>query len=490
MSGSSTSTGADDAPLDCVRRWGRAVEVLRAGGEHRCADDLERFFAHAQTGARLEVVLGFVATSGGEQWWSLEHKEVRDQAVGEILDRCEAESLARRFDRARFELKRYERDLWPDDRRLAVMPPAWTGTLRGLAFTAFRRHTARDSQTPFPLSDRWLSEIWKRHCSKSEIERSQPTEVDAESSPMAPFNCSLSSETTGYVMDLTLKAIRKLLNGGGTIAGLEGLRAAILAIEVEQDDLKRLANSFPAQPERAALEDDAEQKLLSLATREKETYARLEANDVRIARLRERLAEVTFADRSKQWDGERDALIQETADAVASLKQTSEKFRKIAEHRNRLSRSFDRELRQIPVPGFIVNMLDTKPWLASIEQPLQRCREHPPILAPVIARPPANGPAAFYGAGDALRPVPKVSVTAPPPRTATTAPPAAKPLPTMRRRYNDVAREGECRVLVMRPGYQTPDGRQCSNGDIVSLPVEIADAAVKNGAVEYAEGAS
>jgi hypothetical protein len=161
--------------------------VLRAGGEHRCADDLERFFAHAQTGARLEVVLGFVATSGGEQWWSLEHKEVRDQAVGEILDRCEAESLARRFDRARFELKRYERDLWPDDRRLAVMPPAWTGTLRGLAFTAFRRHTARDSQTPFPLSDRWLSEIWKRHCSKSEIERSQPTEVDAESSPMAPL---------------------------------------------------------------------------------------------------------------------------------------------------------------------------------------------------------------------------------------------------------------------------------------------------------------
>jgi hypothetical protein len=63
------------------------------------------------------------------------------------------------------------------------------------------------------------------------------------------------------------------------------------------------------------------------------------------------------------------------------------------------------------------------------------------------------------------------------------APPPMKP----RELFRDQAKPGEVLVSVMKAGYEAPDGRQCTVGDQISVPVKIAEQAVRNSAVVYAD---
>ena len=70
----------------------------------------------------------------------------------------------------------------------------------------------------------------------------------------------------------------------------------------------------------------------------------------------------------------------------------------------------------------------------------------------------------------------------PQPKATNQEPLPARPL------FDDVPKDGERRVTIIRSGYETPDGRQCRNGDCVALPTPLAESVVKRGAAEYAEG--
>lgn len=64
----------------------------------------------------------------------------------------------------------------------------------------------------------------------------------------------------------------------------------------------------------------------------------------------------------------------------------------------------------------------------------------------------------------------------------------AEPAPTKKRDpISETAGKGEVQVQVVRAGYESPSGKQCATGDVVAMPVEMATAAVRNGAVNYLE---
>ena len=57
-------------PIDHVRGWRPALELLRANGFVDQADRFEAYLTAARNGAKLDRTLGFIGDRGGEQWWS------------------------------------------------------------------------------------------------------------------------------------------------------------------------------------------------------------------------------------------------------------------------------------------------------------------------------------------------------------------------------------------------------------------------------------
>ena len=90
---------------------------------------------------------------------------------------------------------------------------------------------------------------------------------------------------------LQAKKIRALLNGGAAAAGVDGLRAAVDAIAAEIAVHKREIVEIPKLRGEAALADDGEARCAALTARETELCAAIEVAEIRIARLREKLAE-------------------------------------------------------------------------------------------------------------------------------------------------------------------------------------------------------
>ena len=120
------------------------------------------------------------------------------------------------------------------------------------------------------------------------------------------------------------KTIRSLLNGGGTAAGVKGLRKAIAEIESELDGHRRELDQIPAKRADAALADDAEKAIEALRARENQLYNALEVGEVRLGHLRERLNELTRDDRQKDFTARRAAIIEASENAVAAVRSLHE----------------------------------------------------------------------------------------------------------------------------------------------------------------------
>ena len=87
------------------------------------------------------------------------------------------------------------------------------------------------------------------------------------------------------------KKIRHLLNGGAAAAGVDGLRAAIDAIAAEVAVHKAELGQIPKLRGETALADDAEAQCAALTARETHLYSAIEVAEIRIEKLRAKLAE-------------------------------------------------------------------------------------------------------------------------------------------------------------------------------------------------------
>ena len=93
---------------------------------------------------------------------------------GKAIDSCPGENQSRRLDAARRELRDYQRQEWPQDRKRGGVPASHRGTRRELLFVAFSAHEWMDAKREFPMGDDQLGGVWLNHCSG---EGSFPAEI-------------------------------------------------------------------------------------------------------------------------------------------------------------------------------------------------------------------------------------------------------------------------------------------------------------------------
>ena len=189
------------------------------------------------------------------------------------------------------------------------------------------------------------------------------------------------------------KTIRSLLNGGGTAAGVKGLRKAIAEIENELADHRReLDQVIPAKRTEAALGDDAEKTIEALRAREDQLYNLLEVGEVRLGRLRERLNELTRDDRAKDFTARRAAIIEASDRVALTIRAVHEAaVSLIATREAAASAGFASEVQQIPLMPFVVNIVDPLPLLDPFELAMAHYRETAPILrTPASPAPTGN----------------------------------------------------------------------------------------------------
>lgn len=65
---------------------------------------------------------------------------------------------------------------------------------------------------------------------------------------------------------------------------------------------------------------------------------------------------------------------------------------------------------------------------------------------------------------------------------ASTAAPKLERVPLVPTRAPEA---GEAEIIIVRTGYEAPNGQQCASGDRLIVPSEIATAAVRNGAADF-----
>ena len=323
---------------------------------------------------------------------------------------------------------------------------------------------------------------------------------------------------------LLAKKIRSLLNGGGTAAGVPGLREAIGMLEAEMEVHRAELGEIPARRGVAALADDAEKELAALTAREDHLYAAIEVAQHRVAALRERLDELTASDRQADFSKRRDAIVEASVVAAAGIRESHEKVAKLIELREAArADGFERDVNAIPLLPHIVNLADPAPALDPFELALDHYQQRKPEVVAVLAARQPSGPkfgsGSYGGTGfsdrhdrapgslahpvvlneapasaagrklDADRSLPMVTgkdgLSLQRPQTLAPQPP--QPPKKQRRLYNEPAGNGKRRVRIDRSDYETPDGRQCRVGDIVALPIEVAQSVVERGAGDFAD---
>jgi hypothetical protein len=82
------------------------------------------------------------------------------------------------------------------------------------------------------------------------------------------------------------KAFENLMNGGAAVAGVDGLEAAILSIQGEQQECRRELSMLPTKRADAILADNSDATLDKLERRENLLYRSMEKGDLQIAELR------------------------------------------------------------------------------------------------------------------------------------------------------------------------------------------------------------
>ena len=194
--------------------------------------------------------------------------------------------------------------------------------------------------------------------------------------------------------------------------------------------------------------------------------------------LDEQLHTAKVSKHKADWLTRRKQILEAATSWVVAARESGETLRYLLGLINDAgSAGFQTEINHLPKPPNLFR-LDEYPlqtveaFALAIEHGWNVPAVDPPKAAAtaVAARVPPRASAPFQG----RRP--------PQPKATNPEPPQARPL------FDDVPKDGERRVKIIRSGYETPDGRQCRNGDCVALPTPLAESVVKRAAGEYADG--
>jgi len=185
-------------------RLRRLADHARACGDDDFAEGFELYLAKAPAGLSLDRALGLTVERGGERWWSVEHRQRRDEAIREFFVRyCPGATDARRRATLQHELRRYERKYWKIDKRL--MPS--TGTPRALLALAFHEHESLDAHRPFPTSDNQMPRILANHCAADRKSLHEISTVDGEGRSRP--NDSTKGETHHAGIEISITSQRR-----------------------------------------------------------------------------------------------------------------------------------------------------------------------------------------------------------------------------------------------------------------------------------------
>lgn len=287
------------------------------------------------------------------------------------------------------------------------------------------------------------------------------------------------------------KRIRSLLNGGAAQAGVKGLQEAIAAIEADMAAHRRELAEIPGKCADAALADDGAAQVAALRSREEKLYAELEVAGIQVGRLRDKLRDQVDHARRDLIDRHRRqsrAAHEEAIPVILAAIAANEKMRLTYEAAERELGAGD-AARLVGnftflLPGFTTEVFNHYVAVTRRDGEAAASRAAPVQVAPAVNA-PRFSPGA-YGLGDTARREKNSAPRQAMPNRPASPPP--QPAPPPRPLFNDVvAGEGECRVRVVRSGYEHPDGRACSTGDVIALTKIIAHSAVAAGACEFAD---
>jgi hypothetical protein len=267
--------------------------------------------------------------------------------------------------------------------------------------------------------------------------------------------------------------IRKLLNGGARAAGVKGLQAEIEKLEAQASEIKRDLATIPVRRAAVNLEDDPVRSRADLKALEESHYETLEIIADRQTRLRAKLVEIR--------DAEKHDRIKLFNSAIFDAKEKLEIAIKAAIAANEHAQAaFDgamvefgqdahRLFPNVRYAGFVTSD-GLEYWRQNLRTMTQPPRQAAPII-PMVSSTNRN-----------VRPSSSFQHAV---RLGEEAAQPPKKLPRVQIR--ETAREGEILVSVVRAGYESPSGKQCTAGDIVAMSAENAKTAVRNSAVSYLE---
>jgi hypothetical protein len=268
--------------------------------------------------------------------------------------------------------------------------------------------------------------------------------------------------------------IRKLLNGGARAAGAKGLQAEIEKLEAQANEIKRDMATIPVRRAAVNLEDDPVRSRAELRALEESHYETLEIIADRQTRLRAKLVEIR--------DAEKHDRIKLFNSAIFDAKEKLEIAIKAAIAANEHAMAaFDsamvefgqdahRLFPNVRYAGFV-----TSEGLEYWQQNLRTITEPPRQAAPIVQM-------VSNSSNRNVRPASSFQ------HAVRLGEEAARPPKKLRVPICETAREGEILVSVMRAGYESPSGKQCTAGDVVAMPIDMAKTAVRNSAVAYIEG--
>jgi hypothetical protein len=308
---------------------------------------------------------------------------------------------------------------------------------------------------------------------------------------------------------LLAKKIRSLLNGGGTVAGIRGLREAIGQIEAEMEAHRIELAEIPGRRNDAAFADDAEKERAALSAREEHLCAALDVAEIRIGRLRERLEELTAADREAELGKRREAILVAADNFVTALRATYSTFAELSKLRDEASAAgFRLDVQHIPIAPGLLNLTNPTGDQWPVENFAMLIEQYRKTASPVPLKPMAFAdaprpynmvmPTSFggvdprieaevgHGVGHgrvALRQMPTPASSAVSPRgKAQPEQPARKARPPIV--LAGPPAQGMVRCVVLKGGYPDAEGRQLARGDQVDVAEEKVTSAIAHTAVE------
>jgi hypothetical protein len=252
-------------------------------------------------------------------------------------------------------------------------------------------------------------------------------------------------------------------NPPATVAEIE---RALKSLASEREANRVALISLHERRRSLLLVDESDDQIIDLDKQINALYLVGERTEELEPALLQRLQQLRDADRRAQW-GELQRRFDETAiEYVRAMRETIAGLEKLARIRAQAeSAGFSAEIAHTMIAApFVV----AHPEINRFEAEIERIRESlvpraVPVVEPVKLQPPK----------------PQQAKPAAPLRTTTKQ-------VTRRPPIKDSFAKGRQLVDIVRPGFETDDGRLTAVGDRVSLPLEVARRAVEHGAAEFA----